>query len=677
MGSTSYVTKPKSTGYRVKSGSSAGSDKEMSAKLKRTKIRRPSKMNEYGLKRIPDYTELAYKEAVSKLRYFLSGNYAPSVRSYGGSASVKNLDESDGDLDKKYTSSYTLAEYKPRPRLTAKYATLYADSLNNYSPPHANTTCKVKEVISENEHLHEAQKNKLISRMFHSYNGSESDDLDELGDSTGLDSDNKTTPLKARRSAKARSTRLEGPNIVFESRIAELEAQLTQAKIDLKKVQEENNENKRKLASGLVDSTCLDGFKRQIDNLQRDKSSLESQISKLKLSLEQRDDDGRYKRGSDAVEHQLREERNNLESELRRLKDELSKERSKVRELAGEGARRVLAERSAAEQRYNAHFDDLQHDLAAQYDNVAKLQIQSLRQRLDRADADLVHSRRENLRLSEQISNLEKENLTPISPEKNKKEKELSTMLETMENKHGSAQCRGRSDEPIRTQRDRSSSRDRETRRSKRRSAKESVSSNNYAPIVVGPLTTNQDLTNIKGEKIYNLPLMIQQPFLREKKEPIKVDISVKLVPKPRKKEKKRRGAHVEEIVVQQADDNRGIKNSFSMEVSDGDIQVLNETVEIIEDNAKASEEVDGKNSHSVEENAQVQEHNDIKTEETIPTEVNNVEVAEILQDTDNEPQENKENQDEITENVNTESELEKESDAIQEKDEQKDEDAA
>ncbi|XP_063898478.1 serologically defined colon cancer antigen 8 homolog [Helicoverpa armigera] len=570
MGSTSYISKPKSTGYRVKSGSSAGSDKEMNGKLKRTKIRRPSKMNEYGLKRIPDYTELAYKEAVSKLRYFLSGNYAPSVRSYGGSASVKNLDESDGDVDKKYPSSYTLAEYKPRPRLTAKYATLYADSLNNYTPPHTATApapttaaasggdltggtnpdvinfiqkqeeyieqleresqyCrdelnnllgKVKEVISENEHLHEAQKNKLISRMFHSYNGSESDELDELGDSTGLDSDNKTTPLKARKSAKSRSTRLEGPNIVFESRIAELEAQLTQAKIDLKKVQEENNENKRKLASGLVDSTCLDGFKRQIDNLQRDKSSLEAQISKLKLSLEQRDDDGRYKRGSDALEHQLREERNNLDAEVRRLKDDLSKERNKVRELAGEGARRAIQERSAAEQRYNAHFDELQHDLAAQYDNVAKLQldlerqrreehelkrelsmknatidelknelktkmsslqadlaqahaekasleeelasarlaierhqrqakhetnrlnseIQSLRQRLDRADADLVHSRRENLRLSEQISNLEKEqtmkNLTPVSPEKHKKEKELSSMLETMENKH-------------------------------------------------------------------------------------------------------------------------------------------------------------------------------------------------------------------------------------------------
>ncbi|XP_045540708.1 serologically defined colon cancer antigen 8 homolog isoform X2 [Papilio machaon] len=559
MGSTSYNSKSK--GYRVKSGSSVGSDKEMNGKLKRSKIRRP-KM-EYGSKRIPDYTELAYKEAVSKLRYFLSGS-APSVRSYGGSASIKNLEESDGDLDKKYSVYSGLNEYKPRPRLTTKYTTLYADSLNNYTPkvtstpqpvPQAppadlsggtnpdvvnfiqkqeeyieqleresqycrdelnNLLGKVKEVISENEHLHEAQKNKIISRMFH-YD-SETDELDDVGDSTGLDSDNKATPSKSRR-AKPRTTKLEGPNIVFESRIAELEAQLTQAKIDLKKVQDENNENKRKLASGLVDSTCLDGFKRQIDNLQRDKSALEGQIAKLKTSMEQKESDGegRYKR-SDVVEHQLREERNNLEAEVRRLKDDLAKERSKIRELAGEGARRAIQERNSAEQRYNAHFDELQHDLAAQYDNVAKLQldldrqrreesdlkrelsmknanieelkmelknktatlqadlaqahaekasleeelanarlaierqqrqakhetnrlnseIQSLRQRLDRADADLVHSRRENLRLSEQISTLEKElnmkSLTPISPEKNKKE--LSTMLESMENKH-------------------------------------------------------------------------------------------------------------------------------------------------------------------------------------------------------------------------------------------------
>lgn len=145
----------------------------------------------------------------------------------------------------------------------------------------------------------------------------------------------------------------------------------------------------------------------------------------------------------------------------------------------------------------------------------------------------------------------------------------------------GRAQRRGRADEPIRTQRDRSRSRDQPIASTKRRSVKESDSSNNYAPIVVGPLTTNQDL-DANGEKVFNLPLMIQQPFLREKKEPIKVDISVKLIPKARKREKKRRELQVEEITVH-ADENKGVKNSFSMEVTDDSVQVLKHEIETIE----------------------------------------------------------------------------------------------
>lgn len=155
----------------------------------------------------------------------------------------------------------------------------------------------------------------------------------------------------------------------------------------------------------------------------------------------------------------------------------------------------------------------------------------------------------------------------------------------------GRAQSRSRTDEPIRTQRDHSRPQDQPvgTRRSKRRSEKESDSSNKYPPIIVGPLTTNQDLTDIKGEKIYNLPLMIQQPFLREKKEPIKVDISVKLIPKPRKKDKKKREAQVEEIIIQ-AEEEKGVKNTISMEVVDGSIQVLKETVEMVDDNKVCDE---------------------------------------------------------------------------------------
>ncbi|CAH2256326.1 jg3576 [Pararge aegeria aegeria] len=74
---------------------------------------------------------------------------------------------------------------------------------------------------------------------------------------------------------------------------------------------------------------------------------------------------------------------------------------------------------------------------------------------------------------------------------------------------------------------------------------------------------------------------MIQQPFLREKKEPIKVDISVKLIPKPRKKEKKRRESHIEEVVS--PDRNKGVKNSISMEVTDRNVHILKETVEIVD----------------------------------------------------------------------------------------------
>lgn len=46
---------------------------------------------------------------------------------------------------------------------------------------------------------------------------------------------------------------------------------------------------------------------------------------------------------------------------------------------------------------------------ARQEQNRLQAEINSYKQRLERADADLVHCRRENLRLSEQIASLEKE----------------------------------------------------------------------------------------------------------------------------------------------------------------------------------------------------------------------------------------------------------------------------
>lgn len=66
---------------------------------------------------------------------------------------------------------------------------------------------------------------------------------------------------------------LSGPNIVFESRISELEAQLTQAEIDLKNLSHENNENKQKLANGGWvednETSSSEVFQKQIESLQR------------------------------------------------------------------------------------------------------------------------------------------------------------------------------------------------------------------------------------------------------------------------------------------------------------------------------------------------------------------------------------------------------------------------
>lgn len=62
---------------------------------------------------------------------------------------------------------------------------------------------------------------------------------------------------------------LSGPNIVFESRISELEAQLAQAEMDIKRLTQENNSNKQKLNDSTGDSGTAEIYKRQIDILQR------------------------------------------------------------------------------------------------------------------------------------------------------------------------------------------------------------------------------------------------------------------------------------------------------------------------------------------------------------------------------------------------------------------------
>ena len=77
-----------------------------------------------------------------------------------------------------------------------------------------------------------------------------------------------------------------GPNILFESRISELEAILAQTNIDFQRLNDENEELKRKFTyGGLADSGCSEAYKKQIENLQRDKNNLEDTVKKLQKSV--------------------------------------------------------------------------------------------------------------------------------------------------------------------------------------------------------------------------------------------------------------------------------------------------------------------------------------------------------------------------------------------------------
>ncbi|XP_062698283.1 coiled-coil domain-containing protein 158 isoform X3 [Aedes albopictus] len=358
---------------------------------------------------------------------------------------------------------------------------------------------KVKDVVSENEALTDRARSKAF---VYQADSSESDDLD-------LD--------RTREKSK-----LSGPSIVFESRISELEAQLAQSQIDLKKLFNENEENKRKLVHGSGDASNADVYRKQVENLQRDKHSLEENVRKLQLTIDQLKDSeasnfSKSQRSRDMIEH-VAFERNQAEIEIRRLKDELERQHERVREVQHEMAKRLSEERSNAERRYTFQVDQLGGDLSSQWEQATKLQLEvermkriesdykrelnqknsqidelkmelknktaifmsdlnqasaekqsleqeitslrlqlerserqskvevsrlnaeitSLRQRLDRSDADLLHSKRENLKLSDEVASLEKELTLGELNKETRPSKELAKIISDMEAKHAS-----------------------------------------------------------------------------------------------------------------------------------------------------------------------------------------------------------------------------------------------
>ncbi|XP_063223828.1 serologically defined colon cancer antigen 8 homolog isoform X4 [Bacillus rossius redtenbacheri] len=561
----------------------------MGRAARRTKPRKSNGFHrmDSAKKRTPDYTDIAYRDAVARLRYLLAESYAPSSSKYAQAHAKR--DESDNETEASFAASdrsrhghtHTHMHTHYRPAACSARRALLTDSLPKLTPAYGSASVppgdcapkaegpgqppaelmafierqeeyieqlekesqycrdelshllgKVKDVISENDGLRAKEKAGLLKSVFDSYETGDDDEENEV------DTDEK----EKKKQPELKKKPLEGPSIVFESRISELEAQLTQTKLDLKKAQEEADMYRKKLSEQpfASDTSFLpvpNSLRQQLDNLQREKEELSETVSKLQSTLAQyREKEAeaahKAKKSLDIVD-QAQFEKTQAELEARRLKEELDRQHDRLCELLQEQARKVQEERAQAERRYAHQVEQLSTELAAQWDNASRLQLElekqrrteqelrrelqqkaaivdelkkelsaktsglqseviqaaaergsveqelaasrlaaerverdarqeasrlqaevaALRQRLDRADADLLHSRRENLRLAEQIASLERElNLarmmressekTAESPAKQKsgaRDKDLSSVIMDMDAKHAAS----------------------------------------------------------------------------------------------------------------------------------------------------------------------------------------------------------------------------------------------
>ncbi|CAH1390753.1 unnamed protein product [Nezara viridula] len=451
------------------------------------KGKKTPKMDLYR-KRMPDYSELAYREAVAKLKYLLAESYTPvgaqrKPIAMGGTVAEKDWSESP---------VYPLESSRFR-----------SPAEEVPAPPYLRRQEEYIEHLEKEGQLYREELSRVLDKVKEVVGSQQRDDTEEE------DSD---------KEVKGRSRR--GPSIVYSSRISELEAQLTQCKLELRKAHDEASY--LKAHSKPIQPPVSQQHLQQLESLQRERDELNERVSSLQNIVSQlRDKEAsaseKAKRSLDVVD-QAQFDKNQLEMEVRRLRSELDRMSEKQREALQDSARRV----SEAERRYAMQMERLNSDLAAQWDaanrlnleldrarrtetelrrelaqkaanmeelkkelttktgtlqtealttgaeresleaelsasrlateraerqgrqETARLQaeVQALRARLDRADQDLLYSRKENIRLADVIAGLEKElSLAKLTKDSttskdSKRADELTSMIKEMDAKH-------------------------------------------------------------------------------------------------------------------------------------------------------------------------------------------------------------------------------------------------
>lgn len=200
---------------------------------------------------------------------------------------------------------------------------------------------------------------------------------------------------------------LEGPSIMFESRISELEAQLTQARLELRKAQEENQASLKRLADGGSSESNAE-LKAELDKALRAKYEAEVKLEEsqklLTVARDKETEATQRARRSMGDRQEIEFERNQSDMEIRRLKDELERQHDKLREAAQDANRRITEERQQVERRYNQQIEQFTADIATHWETTNKSQLESEKQRREINDL-----RRELSQKQAAMDNLKKE----------------------------------------------------------------------------------------------------------------------------------------------------------------------------------------------------------------------------------------------------------------------------
>lgn len=238
-------------------------------------------------------------------------------------------------------------------------------------------------MVAENEALHDKNKAGLLKSFLREYDSCDDKEKVDKPNNSGTDAS-----TGSGKKVKIHQI-LEGPNIVFESRISELEAQLTQARIELKKAREDNEASAKRLSDN-CGIQARPELTVELDQALRDKrelsDKLEEALKNLQAARDRENEVNQKAKRTAELAQQADYDKYQADSEIRRLNDELDRQREKLREMSQETSRRVAEERHQVERRYSQQVEQLSADVASHWDAASKSQMESEKQRRELAD---------------------------------------------------------------------------------------------------------------------------------------------------------------------------------------------------------------------------------------------------------------------------------------------------